>query len=60
MRIHRICGYVYFIAVLIGGISACSISFSVTEGSVAGLGFFVLGSLWIISTSISIYNVVKK
>jgi hypothetical protein len=60
MKIHRICGYVYFIAVLIGGISACSISFSATGGSVAGSGFFILGSLWIISTSISIYNVTKK
>jgi hypothetical protein len=59
MKTHRICGYIYFIAVLIGGFSACSISFVATAGSSAGSGFFILGTLWIISTSISIYNVCK-
>lgn len=49
-RYHRLCGYVYFIAVLMGGLFAFALSAVSMGGLLAHLGFGLLALLWMGTT----------
>ncbi|MCF6317996.1 MAG: DUF2306 domain-containing protein [Proteobacteria bacterium] len=49
-RTHKTIGYLYFIAVLFGGISGFIMSFNATGGYVAEWGFRMMAIFWLIAT----------
>ena len=55
--LHRAFGYIYWLSVLIGGVSAFAISFHATGGFIASAGFATLAVLWLITTSIAVIKV---
>lgn len=49
-QLHRTTGYLYVVAILIGGISGLIMAFDAHGGWVAGLGFGTLAVLWLLVT----------
>ena len=52
--IHRLMGYGYFLAVVVGFAGGCYLAFNSYLGIVTGLGFFIADVLWISCTFIAI------
>ncbi len=53
---HRLMGYGYCIAVVVGSIGGCYLALNAYLGWVTGLGFFIADTLWISSTFIAIHH----
>ncbi len=49
-KIHKTTGYLYFIAVLFGGISGFIMSFNATGGPIAEWGFRMMSIFWLFTT----------
>lgn len=54
---HRLLGYGYVTAVVIGAVGGCYLAFNAYLGLVTGLGFFIADVLWISATFIAIQQV---
>lgn len=50
-RLHRLSGWTYMAAILVGGVSGLSLSFEAQGGRLARLGFFSLALLWPLVTA---------
>ena len=57
---HRKAGWVYAIAVFIGGIAAILFAFHAAFGATAASGFFILAVLWITVTAIAVRMAWKR
>jgi uncharacterized membrane protein len=58
--LHKILGYLYTIAVFIGGIGACGLIATSKTGGVAASGFIALLILWWSTLSVGIYHARNK
>jgi uncharacterized membrane protein len=50
-RLHRLAGWTYMAAILVGGVSGLSLSFEAQGGPLARAGFFTLALLWPLVTA---------
>ena len=57
---HIRIGYIYMVSVLLSGLSSIFISFYTTGGFISGLGFFCLGIVWLVTTILALFHVLKK
>ncbi len=53
-KTHKTIGYLYFIAVLFGGISGFIMSFNATGGPIAEWGFRMMSIFWLFTTIIAV------
>ncbi|GAA4866146.1 hypothetical protein GCM10023310_52140 [Paenibacillus vulneris] len=60
IRIHRILGYTYVFSITASGLISIYLSIFATGGWMAGLGFFTLDVLWVLTTWISVKKAVSK
>ncbi|CAL2077848.1 conserved membrane protein of unknown function [Tenacibaculum sp. 190524A02b] len=59
IKLHRLIGKIYTIAVLISGLGGLYIALFATGGIISGTGFFLLGIVWL-TTTIFGFNAIKK
>ncbi len=59
-RLHRLGGWLYTAAVLIGGASGLSLAMHAQGGAASGLGFALLGILWLSCTAIGIRHAIAR
>jgi hypothetical protein len=57
---HRRAGWVYAIAVAVGGIAAIPLSLHASFGPIAGSGFFALAIAWLTTTAIAVWMAVQR
>ena len=58
-RAHRGLGILYIVGCLVGGVSGIHIAFYSPNGPVAAVGFMVLGTLWLGTTGLGLFNILK-
>lgn len=58
--IHKICGWIYVASVTVSGLASILIAPHVPGGWVSGLGFGLLGLLWLLTTAIAVFNAHKR
>jgi uncharacterized membrane protein len=58
--LHRVAGWLYVLAVLIGGVSGLLLAARAQGGWVTGLSFVLLGLLWLASTGAALYFAVRS
>ncbi|WP_028552242.1 DUF2306 domain-containing protein [Paenibacillus sp. UNC451MF] len=60
VRRHRMLGYAYVLSITASGLISIYLSIFATGGWMAGLGFFVLDVLWVLSTWVAVRKAVNK
>ncbi len=58
-QLHKLTGYLYFMAVILGGISGFIMSFDAFGGVLAQWGFRMLAILWLPATIMAVYHAIK-
>jgi len=58
-KTHKTIGYLYFIAVLFGGISGFVMSFNATGGALAEWGFRMMSIFWLVITFIAVWHAIN-
>lgn len=56
---HRRMGWVYCLAVALGGVAALRLALQAQTGRVAGSGFFALAGLWLFSTAFAVRMILR-
>lgn len=56
---HRVCGWLYALAVVISGVSGFALALNAEGGAIAGTGFATLSILWITFTGLGVYWAIK-
>ncbi len=57
LKIHRVIGKMYVIAVVISSVSAIYMGFYANGGIIAATGFIILGMIWLITTLIALISI---
>ena len=60
VSVHRTIGWLYALAVLLGGVSGLIMSFNASGGWIPGLGFGIMAVLWLVTTTLAIKNAIIK
>jgi len=60
LKVHRYMGIIYIISCLIGGVTGIHIGYFSPSGSVAAAGFITLGILWLTTTGLGLFNILKR
>ncbi|WP_202427577.1 DUF2306 domain-containing protein [Duganella margarita] len=57
---HRVGGRLYVLGCLVGGVSGLVLAAGTSAGAIAGAGFGALGSAWLMTTGIAVYQIRKN
>lgn len=58
--LHRVGGRLYVLGCLVGGVSGLVLAAGTSAGAIAGAGFGALGSAWLMTTGIAVYQIRKN
>lgn len=58
--LHRQLGKIYYIGILLGGLSGLYLAFNATGGIVSTLGFGLLSFFWLVTAGIALYQIKQR